>query len=249
MPHACPELLAEAVYGLPEVNRAQIKKARLVANPGCYPTAVQLGFLPLVEQGLVDSPASDCRCQVRRVRRRAQGRGAHAVRRGGGQFQGLRCGRAPPSAGNSTRSGSAAGKAVGLTFVPHLTPMIRGIHATLYARVNDTRVDLQETLRAALCERTIRRCAAAGQSPGYALGARCQHLSYRAAPSTGRRHGGDSVGHRQSGERRRRSGGAEHEPDVRSAGSDRTRAGAGVALSVRWFVSSAIVILCPPFSK
>src|SRR4030065_707170 len=52
MPHACPELLAEAVYGLPEVNRAQIKKARLIANPGCYPTAVQLGFLPLVEQGL-----------------------------------------------------------------------------------------------------------------------------------------------------------------------------------------------------
>jgi len=54
MPHACPELLAEAVYGLPEVNRERIKKARLIANPGCYPTAVQLGFLPLVEMGLVD---------------------------------------------------------------------------------------------------------------------------------------------------------------------------------------------------
>ena len=47
-PHACPNLLEEAVYGLPEVNRAAIKKARLVANPGCYPTAVQLGFLPLI---------------------------------------------------------------------------------------------------------------------------------------------------------------------------------------------------------
>jgi N-acetyl-gamma-glutamyl-phosphate reductase len=55
MPHKCPELLAEAVYGLPEVNRKRIAGARLVANPGCYPTAVQLGFLPLLENGLVDT--------------------------------------------------------------------------------------------------------------------------------------------------------------------------------------------------
>src|SRR5262249_48933105 len=54
MPHASPALLKEAVYGLPEVNRAAIRGARLVANPGCYPTATQLGFLPLVESGLVD---------------------------------------------------------------------------------------------------------------------------------------------------------------------------------------------------
>ena len=51
MPHACPDLLAESVYGLPEVNREAIRKARIVGNPGCYPTAVQLGFLPLVEAG------------------------------------------------------------------------------------------------------------------------------------------------------------------------------------------------------
>jgi N-acetyl-gamma-glutamyl-phosphate reductase len=54
MPHSCPDLLAEAIYGLPEMNREAIREARLVANPGCYPTAVQLGFLPLLEQGLVD---------------------------------------------------------------------------------------------------------------------------------------------------------------------------------------------------
>src|SRR5574341_477910 len=52
--HACPELVAEAVYGLPEVNRERIRDARIVANPGCYPTAVQLGFLPLLESGAVD---------------------------------------------------------------------------------------------------------------------------------------------------------------------------------------------------
>ena len=55
MPHACPELLDEAVYGLPEINRNKIKGSRLVANPGCYPTAVQLGFLPLLEKNLIES--------------------------------------------------------------------------------------------------------------------------------------------------------------------------------------------------
>ena len=59
MPHACPELLAEAVYGLPEVNREKIKKARLVANPGCYPTAVQLG-----------APAPDDRARHRKSNRK-----------------------------------------------------------------------------------------------------------------------------------------------------------------------------------
>ena len=54
MPHACPDLLAESVYGLPEMHRAAIAKARIVGNPGCYPTAIQLGFLPLVEAGIVD---------------------------------------------------------------------------------------------------------------------------------------------------------------------------------------------------
>src|SRR5487761_1929776 len=55
MTHACPDLISEAVYGLPEINRAKIKNARLVANPGCYPTAVQLGFIPLLEAEVVDS--------------------------------------------------------------------------------------------------------------------------------------------------------------------------------------------------
>jgi N-acetyl-gamma-glutamyl-phosphate reductase len=54
MTHACPDLVAEAVYGLPEVNREKIKTARLVANPGCYPTAVQLGFIPLLEAGVIE---------------------------------------------------------------------------------------------------------------------------------------------------------------------------------------------------
>ena len=55
--HACPELLASAVYGLPEINRDQIRNAQLVANPGCYPTAVALGYMPLLEQGLIQTDA------------------------------------------------------------------------------------------------------------------------------------------------------------------------------------------------
>src|ERR1700756_452917 len=55
MPHACPDLLSESVYGLPEMHREAIKKARIVGNPGCYPTAIQLGFLPLVEAGAADT--------------------------------------------------------------------------------------------------------------------------------------------------------------------------------------------------
>lgn len=54
MKHACPEWVEKAVYGLPEMSRSLIRDARLIANPGCYPTAVQLGFMPLMEAGLVD---------------------------------------------------------------------------------------------------------------------------------------------------------------------------------------------------
>ena len=53
--HACPELVAQAVYGLCEIHREKIRSARIVANPGCYPTAVQLGLWPLVRAGVVDT--------------------------------------------------------------------------------------------------------------------------------------------------------------------------------------------------
>ena len=73
MTHACPEWVDKAVYGLPEMNREQIRSARLVANPGCYPTAVQLGFMPLLKSGLLETVLADCRCQVRCVRCGTQG--------------------------------------------------------------------------------------------------------------------------------------------------------------------------------
>jgi len=68
MTHACPDLVAEAVYGLPEINREKIKSARLIANPGCYPTAVQLGVYSVAGSGCDRYGQSDRRCQIRRIR-------------------------------------------------------------------------------------------------------------------------------------------------------------------------------------
>jgi N-acetyl-gamma-glutamyl-phosphate reductase len=143
MEHACPDLLAEAVYGLPEMNRDAIRGARLVANPGCYPTASQLGFLPLVENTLVDlnTLVADCKSGVSGAGRKAsvgtllgecsESMKAYAVA-GHRHLPEIRQGLS-----------QAAGETVGLTFVPHLTPMIRGIHATLYGRLAAPKVDLQ----------------------------------------------------------------------------------------------------------
>lgn len=137
MPHACPALLSEAVYGLPELNRAAVRDARLVANPGCYPTAVTLGLVPLLESGLVDPGwlIADAKSGASGAGRKAEtgilmaeiGESfkAYAVK-------GHR--HAPEIAQNLRRF---AGQSVGLTFVPHLLPMIRGIEATLYARLLD----------------------------------------------------------------------------------------------------------------
>ncbi len=135
MSHACPDLVAEAVYGLPEVNREHIKKAQLVANPGCYPTAVQLGFIPLLQAGLVDTATliADAKSGVSGAGRKAELSILFAEAADNFKAYGVSGHRHLPE----IRQGLArvAQHEVGLTFVPHLTPMIRGIHATLYARL------------------------------------------------------------------------------------------------------------------
>ncbi|THF55643.1 N-acetyl-gamma-glutamyl-phosphate reductase [Pseudothauera rhizosphaerae] len=142
MEHAAPELVAEAVYGLPEVNREKIRSARVLANPGCYPTAVQLGFLPLIEAGVVDIShlVADAKSGVSGAGRKAEVHALFAEAADSFKAYGVPGHRHLPE----IRQGltRAAGTPVGLTFVPHLTPMIRGIHATLYGRLNGD-VDLQ----------------------------------------------------------------------------------------------------------
>ncbi|HAS51046.1 MAG TPA: N-acetyl-gamma-glutamyl-phosphate reductase [Gammaproteobacteria bacterium] len=143
MPHACPDVLAEAVYGLPEVNREAIRQARLVANPGCYPTAVQLGFLPLLEAGVVDpqSLIADVKSGVSGAGRKAEV--GILLCEAGDNFKAYNvpAHRHWPEIHQGLTA--VAGQPVDLVFVPHLTPMIRGIHATLYATLTDPDVDLQ----------------------------------------------------------------------------------------------------------
>jgi N-acetyl-gamma-glutamyl-phosphate reductase len=142
-PHASPEVLSQAVYGLPEVNRAEIAGASLVACPGCYPTSVQLGLIPLLARQLVDpqrliaSSASGVSGAGRQAKvdnllsEVADSFKAYAVT-GHRHLPEIEQGLS-----------DVAGTPVQLTFVPHLLPMIRGIHSTLFARVVDASVDLQ----------------------------------------------------------------------------------------------------------
>lgn len=163
--HACPQLLKEAVYGLPELNREKIKNARLVACPGCYPTAVQLGFLPLVEAGLIDLQhlIADVKSGVSGAGRKAQmallmsetGEGLKAYSASGHRHwpeicQGLE---------------QMASQPVGLTFVPHLAPMIRGIHATLYAFLQVETDDLQPLFEARYAHERFVDVLPAGMHP------------------------------------------------------------------------------------
>lgn len=137
MEHACPELVEKAVYGLPEVNREEIKNAQLIANPGCYPTAVQLGLLPLIENGLVETHnlIADAKSGVSGAGRGAAVATLQAESSESFKAYGVGGHRHLPE----IKQGLAiANKSeVGLTFVPHLVPMIRGIHATCYATLKD----------------------------------------------------------------------------------------------------------------
>jgi N-acetyl-gamma-glutamyl-phosphate reductase len=146
MTHACPDLVAEAVYGLPEVNRERIRGARLVANPGCYPTAVQLGFLPLVQAGVVDLDhlIADAKSGVSGAGRKARTHILFSEAADNFLAYGVPGHRHMPEIAQGLAA--VAGRSVGLTFVAHLTPMIRGIHATLYARLTKE-VDLQRLYR------------------------------------------------------------------------------------------------------
>ncbi|QBQ53466.1 N-acetyl-gamma-glutamyl-phosphate reductase [Nitrosococcus wardiae] len=141
-PHAAPNLLAEAVYGLPEINREAIRQARLVACPGCYPTAVQLGFLPLLEQQLVDPGRliADAKSGVSGAGRKASLGTLLCEASENFKAYGVSGHRHLPEIIQGLHQVSQT--PVGLTFVPHLIPMIRGIHATLYAQLQQE-TDLQ----------------------------------------------------------------------------------------------------------
>ena len=146
MKHACPDLISEAVYGLPEINRAQIVDATLIACPGCYPTAVQLGFLPLIEQGLIETNhlIADVKSGVSGAGRKASV--ATLMSETGESFKAYAATGHRHLPEIAQGLSLAAGKQVGLTFVPHLVPMIRGIQATLYAQLEGDAATQLQTL-------------------------------------------------------------------------------------------------------
>ncbi|MGF1643560.1 MAG: N-acetyl-gamma-glutamyl-phosphate reductase [Thiotrichales bacterium] len=133
MPHACPELLSEAVYGLPELNREAIREARLVANPGCYPTATTLAALPLLRSGLIDvtQVIADAKSGVSGAGRKAE---VHTLlSEASDNFKAYAVSGHRHLPEITQTLSRYAGREVGVTFVPHLVPMIRGIHVTFYA--------------------------------------------------------------------------------------------------------------------
>lgn len=139
MTHASPETVGEAVYGLSEMNREAVAKARLVANPGCYPTCVSLALLPLLKAGRLKENMpliADCKSGVSGAGRKANVGGL--LCEAGDNFKAYGVGghRHLPEI-KQTISGLQSGVADGLVFVPHLTPMIRGMQATMYLHLKD----------------------------------------------------------------------------------------------------------------
>lgn len=142
MPHSCPDILAEAVYGLAEINREKIKTARVVGLAGCYPTSVQLGFAPLLSpkstQGkkLIDTNylISDSKSGVSGAGRKAEVATLLAEASDNFKAYGVKGHRHLPEIEQGLKA-IAGHDQVKLTFIPHLVPMIRGIHSTLYARI------------------------------------------------------------------------------------------------------------------
>jgi len=141
--HASPALLDSAVYGLPERNRDAIAGAQLVACPGCYPTSVQLGFLPLLEAGLIerDHLIASSASGVSGAGRQAKIDNLLSETSDSFKAYGVAGHRHLPEIEQGLAD--IAGEGVRLTFVPHLLPIVRGIHSTLFARLTQRSDDLQ----------------------------------------------------------------------------------------------------------
>jgi N-acetyl-gamma-glutamyl-phosphate reductase len=135
IPHTCPELLDEAVYGLPELNRDAIRGARLIANPGCYPTTMQIGFYPLLKAGLVDAGSLivDAKSGVSGAGRKAEIGTLFSESSDNFKAYSVSGHRHTPE--TTAQLQRFTDQKVNLLFTPHLVPMIRGMHSTLYARL------------------------------------------------------------------------------------------------------------------
>ena len=141
--HVAPDLVKQAVYGLPELNREALRSTQLVACPGCYPTAVQLGFMPLLQSGVIDQSSliASCASGTSGAGRSAKINLLLTEATESMKSYGVSGHRHLPEMEQGLSR--MAGSEVKLTFVPHLAPMVRGIHATLFAKLTNTSADLR----------------------------------------------------------------------------------------------------------
>ncbi len=165
--HRAPELQKEAVYGLTEVTRDAVAKARLVANPGCYPTASLLALVPLLEAGLIEAGdiVIDAKSGVSGAGRAAKEQALYAEVAEGVQAYGVAAHRHGPEI-EQELSGAAGGPVL-VSFTPHLVPMNRGILATIYVRLASGAAadDLGAALRKRYSGEPFVHVAAAGEAP------------------------------------------------------------------------------------
>lgn len=163
--HSAVPLLGEAVYGLPELHREAIRNARVVGNPGCYPTAVQLGLLPLLEAGAIelDGIVADCKSGVSGAGREAKLGSLFSEVSDSFKAYGVAGHRHLPEIEQGLAD--IVHKPVGVTFVPHLLPLIRGIHATIYARLAKPDLDLQQLFEQRYAAEPFVDVAPAGDHP------------------------------------------------------------------------------------
>lgn len=144
--HACPELVEKAVYGLPEFNREAIKSAQLIACPGCYPTSVQLGLMPLIKAGWVNAQdiIINSASGISGAGRNAKTGLLMAENYDSFKAYGVSGHRHLPEIEQGLSAMQSEGaEPVSVTFVPHLLPTIRGIHSTIYVKLNDAAADVQ----------------------------------------------------------------------------------------------------------
>ncbi len=137
MPHTCADILKDAVYGIPELYRDDIKNAKVIGNPGCYPTTVLLGLAPLLEQGLIDFTVpiiADCKSGVSGAGRKAEVATLFAEASDNMKAYGVAGHRHHPEI--HAQISQIAGKKVDFIFVPHLVPMIRGMLSTIYVKLS-----------------------------------------------------------------------------------------------------------------
>lgn len=152
LPHSCPDLAAKAAYGLVELNRDAIRNASIVGNPGCYPTTMQLGYYPLLKAGIIDTAhlIADCASGVSGAGKKADMDLIFSEASDNFKAYNVSGHRHQPE--TEARLQEMTGDKVRLIFTPHLTPMIRGMHSTLYAQLNGKGLPLSNEALQALFE-------------------------------------------------------------------------------------------------